>query len=147
MIPHRAILTTTRHFVSSISLSDVTGRGIVNDIRPNPLSCFYSNLCAMVKSRYIRDGHPTFNRSPCNGYINPDPIGLMSLSPIWKSWELIDPIAHIKVRNKNTLEVIVLHPGGRRIVTSATQPDKNHSAPTPLTTQKDREAKDPMAST
>ena len=25
----------------------------------------------MVKSRYIRDGHPTFNRSPCNGYINP----------------------------------------------------------------------------
>ena len=27
--------------------------------------------CAMVKSRYIRDGHPTFNRNPYNGYINP----------------------------------------------------------------------------
>ena len=27
--------------------------------------------CAMVKSRYIGDGHPTFNRNPYNGYINP----------------------------------------------------------------------------
>ncbi len=27
--------------------------------------------CAMVKSRYIGDGHPTFNRNPFNGYINP----------------------------------------------------------------------------
>ena len=25
----------------------------------------------MVKSRYIGDGHPTFNRNPFNGYINP----------------------------------------------------------------------------
>ena len=24
-----------------------------------------------VKSRYIGDGHPTFNRNPYNGYINP----------------------------------------------------------------------------
>ena len=24
----------------------------------------------MVKSRYIGDGHPTFNRNPYNGYIN-----------------------------------------------------------------------------
>ena len=31
----------------------------------------YSNICAMVKSRYIGDGHPTFNRNPYNGYINP----------------------------------------------------------------------------
>ena len=29
------------------------------------------NTCAMVKSRYIGDGHPTFNRNPDNGYINP----------------------------------------------------------------------------
>ncbi len=29
------------------------------------------NICAMVKSRYIGDGHPTFNRNPYNGYINP----------------------------------------------------------------------------
>ena len=27
--------------------------------------------CAMVKSRNIGDGHPTFNRNPYNGYINP----------------------------------------------------------------------------
>ena len=27
--------------------------------------------CAMVKSCYIGDGHPTFNRNPYNGYINP----------------------------------------------------------------------------
>ena len=27
--------------------------------------------CAMVKKRYIGDGHPTFNRNPDNGYINP----------------------------------------------------------------------------
>ena len=25
-------------------------------------------LCAMIKSRYIGDGHPTFNRNPYNGY-------------------------------------------------------------------------------
>ena len=37
------------------------------------LSCFHGwfLMCAMVKSRYIGDGHPTFNRNPCNGYINP----------------------------------------------------------------------------
>ena len=31
------------------------------------------DMCAMVKSRYIGDGHPTFtfNRNPYNGYINP----------------------------------------------------------------------------
>ena len=28
-------------------------------------------MCAMVKSRYIGDGHPTFNTNPYNGYINP----------------------------------------------------------------------------
>ena len=27
--------------------------------------------CAMVKSRYIGDGHPTLNRNPHNGCINP----------------------------------------------------------------------------
>ncbi len=38
----------------------------------------------MVKSRYIGDGHPTFNRNPYNG----PTIGLMSLSPIiWNYWE------------------------------------------------------------
>ena len=28
-------------------------------------------LCATVKSRYIGDGHHTFNRNPYNRYINP----------------------------------------------------------------------------
>ena len=29
-------------------------------------------MCAMVKSRvFLGDGHPTFNRNPYNGYINP----------------------------------------------------------------------------
>ena len=28
-------------------------------------------ICAIVKSRYIGDGHPTFNRNPYNGYIKP----------------------------------------------------------------------------
>ena len=28
-------------------------------------------ICAMVKSRYIGDGHLTFNKNPYNGYINP----------------------------------------------------------------------------
>ena len=28
-------------------------------------------MCAMVKSRYIGDGHPTSNRYPYNEYINP----------------------------------------------------------------------------
>ena len=26
-------------------------------------------ICAMVKSRYIGDGHPTFNRNPFNGVL------------------------------------------------------------------------------
>ena len=29
------------------------------------------SICAMVKSRYIGDGHPSFHRNPYNGYINP----------------------------------------------------------------------------
>ena len=32
---------------------------------------FFLFICAMVKSRYIGDGHPTFNGNPYNGYINP----------------------------------------------------------------------------
>ena len=53
-------------------------------------------ICAMVKSRYIGDGHPTFNRNPYNGYINPYywvefPIPYY----MEMSWELIDPIAHM----------------------------------------------------
>ena len=41
--------------------------------KPNrlPLPPLHTIKCAMVKSRYIGDGHPTFNRNPYNGYINP----------------------------------------------------------------------------
>ena len=35
------------------------------------LAFCYPPMCAMVKSRSIGDGHPTFNRNPYNGYINP----------------------------------------------------------------------------
>ena len=43
------------------------------------------NIRAMVKSRYIGDGHPTFNRNPYNWYINPYEIGLIFPFPItWK---------------------------------------------------------------
>ncbi len=36
----------------------------------------------MVKSRYIGDGHPTFNRNPYFMGISTPTIGLMSLSPL-----------------------------------------------------------------
>ena len=39
---------------------------MIKKMKPPP-----RNICAMVKSRYIGDGHPTFNRNPYNGYINP----------------------------------------------------------------------------
>ena len=41
--------------------------GIVVKIK----QCLKPPMCAVVKSRYIGDGHPTFNRSPYDGYINP----------------------------------------------------------------------------
>ena len=41
--------------------------GIEKTILLSKLLC----ICAMVKSRFIGDGHPTFNRNPYNGYINP----------------------------------------------------------------------------
>ena len=40
------------------------------------------HICAMVKSRYIGDGHPTFNKNPYNGYIGAPTIGLSFPSPI-----------------------------------------------------------------
>ncbi len=44
----------------TVDLHRYTGQSVSNDL-----------ICATVKSRYIGDGHPTFNRSPYNGYINP----------------------------------------------------------------------------
>ncbi len=38
-------------------------------MEPKDMKAWFT--CAMVKSRYIGDGHPTFNRNPYNGYINP----------------------------------------------------------------------------
>ena len=44
-------------------------------LRMGPRGLYYAAIdlyiCAMVKSCYIEDGHPTFNRNPYNGYINP----------------------------------------------------------------------------
>ena len=47
----------------------------------------------MVKSRYIGDGHPTFNRNPYNGYINPT-IGLMTI-PYYMEIMGVYTLAHI----------------------------------------------------
>ena len=40
-----------------------------------PVSLASTFICAIVKSRYIGDGHPTFNRNHYNGYINPLLLG------------------------------------------------------------------------
>ena len=55
---------------------------------------YASLMCAMVKSRYIGDGHPTFNRNPCNGYINPyywvdDHPLLYGNNGSWHMWHLL----------------------------------------------------------
>ena len=36
-------------------------------------------MCQGQKSRFIGDGHSTFNRNPYNGYINPYGVGLMAI--------------------------------------------------------------------
>ena len=51
----------------------------LEDNRPLQSST-HTHTCAMVKSRYIGDGHPTFKRNPYNGYINPYYSGLMTIS-------------------------------------------------------------------
>ena len=55
-------------------------------------------ICAVVKSRYIGDGHPTFN----NGILIMGPYKPLrnwvdEFIPYYMemSWELIDPIAHM----------------------------------------------------
>ena len=58
-----------------------------NRVFSYPGCCFLLKLkCATVKSRYIGDGHPTFNDGILiMGPVNPYGLGLMSLSPIiWK---------------------------------------------------------------
>ena len=47
--------------------------------------------CATVKSRYIGDGHHTFNRNPYNRYKNPYYWVDFPIPTIGKQWELIDP--------------------------------------------------------
>ena len=52
------------------------------------LGICYHDLGAMVKSRYIGDGHPTFNRNPYNGYIyKPLLLGWWPSPIIWNYWE------------------------------------------------------------
>ena len=38
-----------------------------------------AHMCHGQKSRFIGDGHPTVNRNPYNGYINPYGLGLMTI--------------------------------------------------------------------
>ena len=62
---HRNFLATSVQLDLPMSWSSSDLQGATRDfhsIHPR---------CAMVKSRYIGDGHPTFNRNPYNGYINP----------------------------------------------------------------------------
>ena len=49
-------------------------------------------ISATVKSRYIGDGHHTFNRNPYNRYMNPY-YWVDEFIPYYMemSWELIDP--------------------------------------------------------
>ena len=59
------------------------------ELHPQPVGLYQFirpfEICAMVKSRYIGDGHPTFNRIPYNGYINPTLLLGWWPSPIiWK---------------------------------------------------------------
>ena len=49
----------------------------------------------MVKSRYIGDGHPTFNRNPYIGYINPYYWVDVSHPLLYGNNGSLDPIAHI----------------------------------------------------
>ena len=53
----RRTLSRTAYSDASITLREIDGGRLLR--------------CAMVKSRYIGDGHPTFNRNPYNGYIKP----------------------------------------------------------------------------
>ena len=49
----------------------------------------------MVKSRYIGDGHPTFNRNPHNGYINPY-YWVDDHPLLYGNNGSLDPIAHMR---------------------------------------------------
>ncbi len=55
----------------------------------------------MVKSRYIGDGHPTFNRNPYNGYINPYGIGLMTIPYYMKTMGVLT-LAHMVTKTSLT---------------------------------------------
>ena len=66
----------------------------------------------MVKSRYIGDGHPTFNRNPYNGYINPyywaddHPLLYGSLDP--GTYEFLEGIRKTITTTTGTVFVIGL---------------------------------------
>ena len=54
--------------------SDLNGNGTLSRLICKDImvgQCRSQTRCAMVKSRYIGDDHPTFNRNLYNGYINP----------------------------------------------------------------------------
>ncbi len=51
----------------------------------------------MVKSRYIGDGHPTFNMNPYNGVYKPLLLGWWVYPLLYGNNGSLDPIAHIEV--------------------------------------------------
>ncbi len=55
----------------------------------------------MVKSRYIGDGHPTFNRNPYNWYIKP--YYLVDDHPLlYGNIGSLDPSTYINLRTKSS---------------------------------------------
>ena len=78
-------------------------------------------ICAMVKSRYIGDGHPTFSRNHYNGYINPyywvddqpllygnngslDPGTYMFETLVWKLYEISCQKPFLQEKRKESID-------------------------------------------
>ncbi len=66
---------------------------------PKPISwrATIQSICAMVKSRYIGDGHPTFNRNPYNGYIKPLLLGWFSHPLLYGNNGSLGPSTYIYI--------------------------------------------------
>ena len=58
----------------------------------------------MVKSRYIGDGHPTFNRNPYNGHINPY-YWVDEFIPYYMEIPGVDRPWHIWTRNLKRFQI------------------------------------------
>ena len=80
----------------------------------------------MVKSRYIGDGHPTFNRNPYNGYINPY-YWVDDHPLLYGNNGSLDPGTHPFIAHRKTqpkFQALLFVGGGNSI------PSKNYIRPT-----------------